>query len=203
MNKTDVPLFFLFTQLIIAVVLFAGLHVSGFLFRMPEKPMDMALLKGLAPMVILGVVNLKYVLSALFLWRSRLPNGSNPQPEQLHLEIRRRLILPSRPRSRPPIHRRSLLHNAPPPPVAAHHGRHLHRHRRIPPRRRHGLGSRRHDHDHSHWSYLRCSLIRHHRPSGSSHQAGARGCWWKRDGPVLVQQRALRLHHGPLHRFGW
>lgn len=58
LNKTDVPLFFLFTQLIIAVVLFAGLHVSGFLFRMPEKPMDMALLKGLAPMVILGVVNL-------------------------------------------------------------------------------------------------------------------------------------------------
>ncbi|KAG9009971.1 hypothetical protein FRB90_008053 [Tulasnella sp. 427] len=58
LNKTDVPLFFLFTQLVIAVVLFGGLHVSGFFFRLPERPMDSALLKGLAPMVILGVVNL-------------------------------------------------------------------------------------------------------------------------------------------------
>lgn len=58
LNKTDVPLFFLFTQLVIAVVLFAGLHVSGFLFRIPDKPMDMTLFKGLAPMVFLGVINL-------------------------------------------------------------------------------------------------------------------------------------------------
>jgi len=58
LNKTSIPLFFLFTQLVIAVVLFAGLHVAGFLFKIPERPLDSTLLKGLAPMVFMNVINL-------------------------------------------------------------------------------------------------------------------------------------------------
>jgi len=57
LNTTTVPLFFLFMQLVIAVVLFVGLHVSGYLFKMPPKP-DATLLKGIAPMVFMNVLNL-------------------------------------------------------------------------------------------------------------------------------------------------
>ncbi|KAG8904988.1 hypothetical protein FRB99_000902 [Tulasnella sp. 403] len=58
LNKTDVPLFFLFTQLVIAVVLFAALHSSGYIFRIPDRPLDSTLIKGLAPMVFMNVLNL-------------------------------------------------------------------------------------------------------------------------------------------------
>jgi len=56
LNKTTVPLFFLFTQLVIAVVLFAGAHFVG-LFKVPPK-LDISMCKGLAPMVFMNVLNL-------------------------------------------------------------------------------------------------------------------------------------------------
>jgi len=57
LNTTNVPLFFLFTQLVIAVLLFAMLHTAGYLFKIPPIP-DSALLKGIAPMVFMNVLNL-------------------------------------------------------------------------------------------------------------------------------------------------
>lgn len=59
LNQTSVPLFFLFTQLVIAVLLFASLHATGYIFHIPERPLDGTLLKGLAPMVFMNVLNLK------------------------------------------------------------------------------------------------------------------------------------------------
>ncbi|KAG9082789.1 hypothetical protein FRC07_014107, partial [Ceratobasidium sp. 392] len=58
LNKTDVPVFFLFCQLIVAVLLFAVAHIAG-VVRLP-KMVDMALLKGLAPMITLNVLNLNF-----------------------------------------------------------------------------------------------------------------------------------------------
>jgi len=58
LNQTAIPLFFLFTQLIIAVILFATLHSTGYIFRIPERPLDATLYKGLAPMVFMNVLNL-------------------------------------------------------------------------------------------------------------------------------------------------
>ena len=59
LNSTDTPLFFLFTQLVIAVVLFLIAHMSGFL-QLPLQ-LDMEVCKGLVPMVGLNVVGLRYV----------------------------------------------------------------------------------------------------------------------------------------------
>ncbi|EKM56723.1 uncharacterized protein PHACADRAFT_254009 [Phanerochaete carnosa HHB-10118-sp] len=58
LNTTEVPLFFLFTQLMIAVVLFVGAHLVGLL----QVPMDFdpAVLKGLIPMVGLNVIGLSF-----------------------------------------------------------------------------------------------------------------------------------------------
>ncbi|KAG9025526.1 hypothetical protein FRB95_010075 [Tulasnella sp. JGI-2019a] len=57
LNTTTVPLFFLFVQLVIAVLLFGVLHVMGYLFKIPPMP-EAALLKGIAPMVFMNVLNL-------------------------------------------------------------------------------------------------------------------------------------------------
>jgi len=57
LNTTTVPLFFLFAQLVIAVVLFIALHISGYLFKLPPTP-DATLLRGIAPMVFMNVLNL-------------------------------------------------------------------------------------------------------------------------------------------------
>ncbi|GJE98723.1 transporter family [Phanerochaete sordida] len=58
LNSTDVPLFFLCTQLMIAVVLFLGAHAVGVL----EVPLDFdpVVLKGLVPMVGLNVIGLSF-----------------------------------------------------------------------------------------------------------------------------------------------
>jgi len=58
LNKTTIPVFFLFTQLVIAIALFVTLHVMGYIFRIPDRPMDATLLKGLAPMVFMNVLTL-------------------------------------------------------------------------------------------------------------------------------------------------
>lgn len=58
LNDTDVPLFFLFTQLLIAVFLFLAAHAAGLL----QVPFDFSpqLIKGLLPTVCLNVVGLRY-----------------------------------------------------------------------------------------------------------------------------------------------
>ncbi|OCB87441.1 hypothetical protein A7U60_g5346 [Sanghuangporus baumii] len=59
LNTTTVPLFFLLTQLIIAVLLFLVSHAAG-IIRLSFH-IDLSLFKGLAPMVILNVVGLRSV----------------------------------------------------------------------------------------------------------------------------------------------
>ena len=59
MNTTDTPLFFLLTQLLIAVLLFLLAHMAG-LLQLPLQ-LDMQVCKGLIPMVGLNVVGLRYV----------------------------------------------------------------------------------------------------------------------------------------------
>ncbi|KAG8923490.1 hypothetical protein FRC02_011108 [Tulasnella sp. 418] len=56
LNKTTIPLFFLMTQLFIAVILFLVTHVIG-LFKIPTQ-IDIQVCKGLAPMVFMNVLNL-------------------------------------------------------------------------------------------------------------------------------------------------
>ncbi|KLO15543.1 hypothetical protein SCHPADRAFT_902312 [Schizopora paradoxa] len=58
LNATDVPLFFLFAQLIIAVLLFLVCHAV----RLLTLPFDFSLelMKGLAPMIILNVLSLSF-----------------------------------------------------------------------------------------------------------------------------------------------
>ena len=53
------PLFFLLSQLVIAVVLFLIAHTAG-LLQVPLQ-VDMEVCKGLIPMVGLNVVGLRYV----------------------------------------------------------------------------------------------------------------------------------------------
>jgi len=58
LNNTDVPLFFLDTQLVIAVVLFLVAHMIG-LLKLPLQ-LDMQVCKGLIPMVGLNVIGLSF-----------------------------------------------------------------------------------------------------------------------------------------------
>ena len=69
LNATEVPLFFLFTQLMIACVLFLGAHALGLL----QIPLDFdpVVLKGLVPMIGLNVIGLRYVCFIL-LWKHTL-----------------------------------------------------------------------------------------------------------------------------------
>ena len=59
LNSTEVPLFFLCTQLVIAVVFFLAAHALG-LLHIPLE-FDPVVLKGLVPMIGLNVVGLRYV----------------------------------------------------------------------------------------------------------------------------------------------
>ncbi|EIM87474.1 uncharacterized protein STEHIDRAFT_96587 [Stereum hirsutum FP-91666 SS1] len=56
LDVTTAPLFFLFTQLLIAVVLFLGANAVG-IIKIPIH-VDMIVIKGLAPMIALNVVGL-------------------------------------------------------------------------------------------------------------------------------------------------
>jgi len=58
LNVTDVPLFFLFAQHTIAVVLFLACHAVG-LLRLPFD-FSLKLMKGLAPVVVLSVFSLSF-----------------------------------------------------------------------------------------------------------------------------------------------
>ncbi|QRV84791.1 GDP-fucose transporter 1 [Ceratobasidium sp. AG-Ba] len=58
LNKTDIPVFFLFCQIVVAVLLFVGAHIFG-LLRLPRM-VDMALLKGLAPLITVNVLGLNF-----------------------------------------------------------------------------------------------------------------------------------------------
>ncbi|KAI8972428.1 hypothetical protein BD414DRAFT_500278 [Trametes punicea] len=58
LNTTDTPLFFLLTQLVIAVVLFLFAHLAG-LLQLPLQ-LDMQVCKGLIPMVALNVIGLSF-----------------------------------------------------------------------------------------------------------------------------------------------
>jgi hypothetical protein len=64
LNTTTTPLFFLFAQLLIAVVLFVFANAVGF-FKIPLKP-DIKKCKGLLPMVLINVVGLRRVLVPFF-----------------------------------------------------------------------------------------------------------------------------------------
>ncbi|KAI0050326.1 hypothetical protein FA95DRAFT_1536656 [Auriscalpium vulgare] len=71
LNVTTAPLFFLLTQLVIAILLFLLVHVIG-MVRVPMR-FDWPLLKGLAPLVLLNVValssnnyTLKYVDASFY-----------------------------------------------------------------------------------------------------------------------------------------
>ena len=59
LNNTDTPLFFLLSQLVIAVILFLFAHTAG-LLQLPLQ-LDMQVCKGLIPMVGLNVVGLRFV----------------------------------------------------------------------------------------------------------------------------------------------
>ncbi|PCH37544.1 hypothetical protein WOLCODRAFT_29168 [Wolfiporia cocos MD-104 SS10] len=58
LNNTDVPLFFLDAQLVIAVILFLFAHMLG-LLQLPLR-LDMQVCKGLVPMVGLNVIGLSF-----------------------------------------------------------------------------------------------------------------------------------------------
>ncbi|KAH7912497.1 hypothetical protein BJ138DRAFT_1083485 [Hygrophoropsis aurantiaca] len=58
LKKTEAPLFFLFCQLLIAVILFLASHTAG-LIQVPLY-VDAQLVKGLAPMIALNVVGLSF-----------------------------------------------------------------------------------------------------------------------------------------------
>ncbi|CEL58969.1 GDP-fucose transporter 1 OS=Mus musculus GN=Slc35c1 PE=2 SV=1 [Rhizoctonia solani AG-1 IB] len=58
LNETDVPVFFLFCQLVVAVLLFVIAHVVGIL-KLP-KMVDGPLLKGLMPMITVNVLGLNF-----------------------------------------------------------------------------------------------------------------------------------------------
>ncbi|KAB5590857.1 GDP-fucose transporter 1 [Ceratobasidium theobromae] len=58
LNETDTPVFFLFCQLVVAVLMFVVAHVVG-LLRLPRM-VDAALLKGLAPMITVNVLGLNF-----------------------------------------------------------------------------------------------------------------------------------------------
>ncbi|KAH9941547.1 hypothetical protein B0H21DRAFT_752438 [Amylocystis lapponica] len=58
LNNTDIPLFFLCSQLVIAVVLFMAAHMVGML-QVPIR-LDMQVCKGLIPMVGLNVIGLSF-----------------------------------------------------------------------------------------------------------------------------------------------
>ena len=74
LNATDIPLFFLWTQLMIAVVLFL---VSDFWRLLPDRiSFDLAICKGLVAMVGLNVVGLR---SVLFLVPQVSPDSGNTQ----------------------------------------------------------------------------------------------------------------------------
>ena len=62
LNNTDVPLFFLCCQLVIAVILFLVAHTLG-LLKLPLE-FDLQVCKGLIPMVGLNVIGLRYVHTA-------------------------------------------------------------------------------------------------------------------------------------------
>lgn len=114
LNITATPLFFLWAQLAIAALLFV---VSDALRLLPDRlTLDLATCKDLIPMVGLNVFGLRSVHFACM-------NGmelTTLQLLQLHSEIRRRFLLPSRPRPCPPIHRVHLLHRPSIPPFLAH-----------------------------------------------------------------------------------
>jgi hypothetical protein len=57
LNTTDTPVFFLFCQILVAILMFLVAHVVGIL-RLPRM-VDLALLKGLAPMITINVLGLK------------------------------------------------------------------------------------------------------------------------------------------------
>jgi GDP-fucose transporter C1 len=59
LNKTTIPVFFLFVQLSIAVVLLALSHLSG-LIRI-TLALDPTTVKALAPLIAINVLGLKYV----------------------------------------------------------------------------------------------------------------------------------------------
>jgi len=58
LNATEAPLFFLFTQLVIAVILFLACHASG-LLKVPLH-FDQQTVQGLIPMISLNVVGLSF-----------------------------------------------------------------------------------------------------------------------------------------------
>ena len=64
LNKTETPLFFLWTQLAIAVALFM---ISDLLRMLPDRlTFDLKICKGLIPMVGLNVVGLRFALFLLY-----------------------------------------------------------------------------------------------------------------------------------------
>ena len=58
LNGTDTPVFFLFCQLLVAILLFVGAHIVGIL-KLPRM-VDMQLLKGLAPLITVNVLGLNF-----------------------------------------------------------------------------------------------------------------------------------------------
>lgn len=108
LKTTAAPLFFLFTQLVIAVILFIAAHAS----RLLVVPLyvDTQLLIQLAPNIALNVIGLRYdspmnqqhqVLTSI--------RSSCYQLQQLYPQVCRRICLPSRAWSRPPLHSPYLL----------------------------------------------------------------------------------------------
>jgi solute carrier family 35 (GDP-fucose transporter), member C1 len=59
LNTTSAPLFFLLAQLLIAILLFLGAHMAGFI-QIPLQ-LDLEVCKGLIPMVALNVIGLRCV----------------------------------------------------------------------------------------------------------------------------------------------
>ena len=97
LQSTSAPLFFLFTQLVIAIVLFLVSHAV----KLIQVPLfiDAQLIKGLAPMIALNVIGLRYACrSAIRAWtRSPLCSFSNytlKYVDASFYQVARGLLLP-------------------------------------------------------------------------------------------------------------
>lgn len=115
LNATEAPLFFLWTQLVIAVLLFL---LSSVLRLLPDHlSFDLAVCKDLVPLVLLNVASLRYVLPHTIC--SSSPT-SVVQLQQLYSEICRCLLLSGCAWSLATLHRRNVLCLATLPSLSPH-----------------------------------------------------------------------------------
>lgn len=177
LNATEAPLFFLWTQLMVAVLLFL---LSNLFRLLPDKlTLDLAVCKSLTPLVLLNVASLRFIF--LYILCSPLLTGVL-QLQQLYLEICRRLLLPGCAWPLTTLHRRNILYLATlsslfPHPLSLFTGNRRLRRRSLPRWHTHIFDRRR---------LWRCQLSHRLSPLRSN-QEESQHCKWQRSLPVMVQ----------------